>query len=190
MDRNASFDATDMEIIASLKARRERMGLTQSQVSAAMNEMGLKLDQSGLSRVEKGKRALTVGEAAAYARALSTTLEEALRNDPLDMLIADTRAKLRALENSRANAVAALGTYSSQMERLSEALDVALEFIDAHSGNASLQARIEASLIPVLKDSYPLVSGDAEDRIAAALDELEQTTTHSAALRHSRGESV
>lgn len=186
MERPANIDAADMAVVASLKARRERLGLTQSEVAAALKDQGLRLDQSGLSRAELGKRALTVGEASAYARALSTTLDEVLRNDPFDDFVAEARAGLRALEQARTNSLAALLAYSNQMDRYKLVLNQAKELIATHERDAAFLPRIEKDLMPAIQDSWGLVSEEAEDRIALALDELEQTTTHSLALRKSR----
>lgn len=190
MERHANIDATDLAIVASLKARRERMELTQSQVAAALKDQGVKLDQSGLSRAEQGKRALTVGEASAYAGVLCTTLDEVLRSDPLDELVADCRARVRALELSRSNALTALLSYSRNMDQLSSTLEQARDFSQHHSANEEERMRVDTLLWPVIEDARLLMSEEAEVRIANALDELEQTTTHSLSLRRSRGEEV
>lgn len=100
--------AKDQALVATLRARRELLGYTQTEVAERLKEQGFNLGQSGLSRVEKGDRVLTVGEALAYARALDATLNELLEPEPEDELIAEGRNLLRLLNASQRDAAMVL----------------------------------------------------------------------------------
>lgn len=97
MVRHANIAADDLKIMEKLRARRITRNVSQTEVAAAIAAQGIRMNQPGLSRAEKGERAFSVAEASAYARALHTTLEELLSDDLDSTFEVDARATLRAL---------------------------------------------------------------------------------------------
>ena len=65
-------------IYTCLHAIRKRQGLTQGQVVARLQVMGVNIDQQSLSRIEKDQRAVTDYELACLCRALHVTEREML----------------------------------------------------------------------------------------------------------------
>ncbi|MFD2674804.1 helix-turn-helix domain-containing protein [Gulosibacter bifidus] len=55
-------------------AARKAVGVNQQEVTAAVANMGINLPVSALSKIEKGQRRVTVGEAAALAEAVGVDL--------------------------------------------------------------------------------------------------------------------
>lgn len=71
---------------------RKAQGISQRALAERLAEVGLTIDASAITRLEKGSRAIRLGEALAIAEALSTDLEELLGPDPkrrMEMLRAE-----------------------------------------------------------------------------------------------------
>ena len=60
----------------SVRQLRDRTGIAQYQLVARLELLGLRMDQSSLSRIESGKRFVLDYEAAALAKALGVTVGE------------------------------------------------------------------------------------------------------------------
>lgn len=67
--------------------KRAKPPVTQNELAARLQVMGLRLDQSAISKIEKGQRPVFDYEVAALAQALGV---------PPDYLLADTRATVDA----------------------------------------------------------------------------------------------
>lgn len=66
----------ESEFGESVKRTRTRMGLSQRAFAQRLTDAGLVLDASAISRIEQGKRAVRLGEAAVIANALDVDLDD------------------------------------------------------------------------------------------------------------------
>ena len=73
------FDGNKNIISEKLKEAREQAGLSQSQLAAKMQTLGVNIDQQMISRIEKNQRFVTDYELACFCRILNVSLEEMLR---------------------------------------------------------------------------------------------------------------
>lgn len=118
MVRHANIAADDLKIMEKLRARRVTLNLSQTQVATAIAAQGIRMNQPGLSRAEKGERALSVAEASAYARALGTTLEELLSDDLDSTFEVDARATLRDLHVNLSNLLSSSSNLEEAIHKL------------------------------------------------------------------------
>ena len=68
-----------------VREHRLALGLTQGAFALVLAEHGLSLDASAISRIEKGIRALRLGEAHVIARTFGVELEDFLRSSMTDV---------------------------------------------------------------------------------------------------------
>jgi len=73
------FDGNKNIISEKLRCTREQAGLSQSQLAAKMQTLGVNIDQQMISRIEKNQRFVTDYELACFCRILNVSLEEMLR---------------------------------------------------------------------------------------------------------------
>lgn len=77
---------TQDEVIEEIVALRERQGVSQSDLADVLG-----LDQSAVSRIERGERGLAVAELAGIAERLGVSVDSILRDDQAaEVLRADT----------------------------------------------------------------------------------------------------
>ncbi|WP_076623911.1 helix-turn-helix transcriptional regulator [Leucobacter chironomi] len=176
MSNRANVAAEDFTLAQKLRERRERLGLSQTEVATLISDAGIRMSQTAMSRIEKGERALTVGEALVYASALQTTLEELLSSDKIDEIIADGLATLRALETSRRGAMKSLHEHWEQMRQLRRILLDAFDLQEDAATSDAQRERLTTQLIDRAIVQDPDAHEDAELRIARALDALEKST--------------
>ncbi|MEU6039766.1 helix-turn-helix transcriptional regulator [Actinomadura sp. NPDC047616] len=69
------------EIVFAQRARevREKLGMSQTQLSTALRLKGVKIDPTSITRLEKGTRGIRLDEAVAIARVFDRTVDEMLR---------------------------------------------------------------------------------------------------------------
>lgn len=72
------FDNKKNLIAEKLRKSREEAGLSQTQLAAQMQTLGVNIDQQMLSRIEKNLRMVTDYELACFCRLLNVSLEEML----------------------------------------------------------------------------------------------------------------
>lgn len=60
---------------AQVRALREQLGLTQEQLAARMQVMGVQVNQKAISRVETGDRVVADYELAAFSKVLGAGVE-------------------------------------------------------------------------------------------------------------------
>lgn len=63
-----------------LRQYREAAGLSQSQIAAKMQTLGVNIDQQMISRIEKNQRFVTDYELASFCRILNVQLEDMLKD--------------------------------------------------------------------------------------------------------------
>lgn len=187
MDNRTNISASDFALMQRLRERREQSGLTQTEIAHLLTQGGVRMSQAAISRIEKGERALTVGEAQCYAQILHTSLEDLLRADEVDVVIADCRAHLRSMEASRNSAIRALNEHWTQIRRLREITDHAREVLAGGTLSASQAQKLdEHFFLPTHMELPPHDTG-AELRIARALDALEASTANEATIAATDG---
>jgi transcriptional regulator with XRE-family HTH domain len=77
---------TQEQVIEEIVALRERQGVSQRQLADVLG-----LDQSAVSRIERGERGLAVAELAGIAEHLGASVDAILRDDQeIELLRADT----------------------------------------------------------------------------------------------------
>lgn len=76
--QNEERSTLDKEVGKRFRALRTEKDLTQAAVAARLEESGLSLDPTAITRIERGSRTLRLGEAVAIAAALDTSLERVL----------------------------------------------------------------------------------------------------------------
>ncbi|WP_155770007.1 helix-turn-helix transcriptional regulator [Mycobacterium asiaticum] len=81
------------------KAARLRAGLTQQELSVRLNEAGVKLDTSAITRIEAGQREPRLSEALAISQVLGFCLDDLVRREDLDFYMSDVN---RLMNESRA----------------------------------------------------------------------------------------
>lgn len=188
MDQRSNISATDLTLLLRLKARRERMELSQIEVARLMSEAGVRMSQTAVSRAELGTRALTVGEAHVYAQILGTSIAELLRDDPIDELVADTRARLRAADVSRRSALAALENHARAIDAILPTLAQLSEAVEHSKPNPELHSRLTEIEKQAILDAQALVGQEIETGLAETIDALSHSTAATAALRYTHGE--
>ena len=72
------FDHNKNVVSRIVKERRLAAGLTQAQLAAQMQTMGVNLDQQMISKIESNRRFVTDYELACICRVLKLSTEEAL----------------------------------------------------------------------------------------------------------------
>lgn len=180
MDNRTNISATDFALIQKLRERREQLGLSQTEAAQLLTQGGVRMSQAAVSRIEKGERALTVGEAQCYAHILHTSLEGLLRSDEVDEVIADSRALIRAMEASRNSAIKALNEHWGQITRLQEVADRARKLLAEGALSTPQTQKLEEHFFLPAYLELPQHDKEAELRVARALDTLESTTINEA----------
>lgn len=105
---------------ARVKLARERLGITQQQLSDRLRVLGLKVDTSAITRIEGGSRDPRLSEAQAIAHAFGIALLD-LIPPPTDELVIANR--LRELSVTEADLGAAVERYEAARQALGAALD-------------------------------------------------------------------
>jgi len=72
------FDGNKNLISEKLRDSREKAGLSQSQLAAKMQTLGVNIDQQMISRIEKNQRFVTDYELACFCRILNVGLKDML----------------------------------------------------------------------------------------------------------------
>lgn len=72
------FDGNKNLISKKLRDSREKAGLSQSQLAAKMQTLGVNIDQQMISRIEKNQRFVTDYELACFCRILNVDLKKML----------------------------------------------------------------------------------------------------------------
>lgn len=67
-------------ISARLKARRKRCKVTQQELAARMQVLGVNIDQRSISKIEHNDRAVTDFELACFCKALQCTEQDLLQD--------------------------------------------------------------------------------------------------------------
>lgn len=106
------FSRIDDEFGEALRIARQAKGVTQEELAAALESMGLKLSQATIGKIERGDRKVTVGEAHALSRSLRLYNDELMRGVSatsalalqagLDRLRDDVKDALHAFEAGQA----------------------------------------------------------------------------------------
>lgn len=76
--RKLQFESQKNIISQTLKLYRIRSGLTQAQLAARMQTMGINLDQQMISKIESNARLVTDYELACFCKALRITPQQLL----------------------------------------------------------------------------------------------------------------
>jgi transcriptional regulator with XRE-family HTH domain len=71
----------DDQFAANARIARENARLTQGDLAALIGRFDLPVTRQTITRIERGDRKVTIGEAQAIANALDTPLEEMLEQD-------------------------------------------------------------------------------------------------------------
>ncbi len=179
MNNHANVSAPDVALVNLVKARREQQGMSQGELASKMTSEGVRMSQSALSRIEQGDRALTVGEAQLAASLLGTTLEALLRSDPVDELIAELHASLRAATISRDNALSALQIHIQAMDRIEKILQTLQAAIDQTPSQSDDATRLLAAQERAFEKAPEFLSEKIEMTFAKAMDDLGTTTSYS-----------
>ncbi|MDD6644043.1 MAG: helix-turn-helix transcriptional regulator [Firmicutes bacterium] len=74
------YDTKKNVISKQLKLARVKEGLSQSQLAARMQTLGVSIDQQMISRIEANARMVTDYELASFSRALHVPPEELLKD--------------------------------------------------------------------------------------------------------------
>ena len=74
------FNGNKNVISLKLRLAREAAGLSQSQLAARMQTLGVNIDQQMISRIEKNLRFVTDYELASFCRILNVRLEDMLES--------------------------------------------------------------------------------------------------------------
>lgn len=173
MDNRSNVSAPDLLLVDRLRALREKLQLSQTDIAKQMREDGIRMSQTAMSRIEKGERGLTVGEAQSFARILGTTLEEVLRDDIVDDWAADYRTALRALNIAHATAIRALDEYRKHLEALRYVEGNAERLKADPSTDPEVTKKLEAKVLTPLAAAKPLYGQSAEAWLLDAARALE-----------------
>jgi transcriptional regulator with XRE-family HTH domain len=123
-----------------VRARRERLGLSQSELAAAVSDMGVPMVHQTIYRVEVGPRAVRLEEAAAISEALDATLVELVESPE----VATMRQALDAADKSL--------TDLSNMELVKAQRRVA-EIADGLEDSGGLDANLRQEVSTLLAQS-------------------------------------
>lgn len=103
----------------SVRERREDLGMSQRELAEKLGVHHLKLDPTAITRIEKGQRAVRLGEAVMIAHALKTQLNFLLARRTTANLLAEM-ARLQGMRDTARDAM-------KEYERDIEALRVQIE---------------------------------------------------------------
>jgi transcriptional regulator with XRE-family HTH domain len=150
-EESADLTGMDRRIVTNLKAARLRAGLSQTEVGRRMQEMGYPtFIQQTITRIEAGRRVVSVGEAASLARCTGTTLD-ALTRPPEHAregwLLVDKARQIRA-------AMAAIRAAARDIRGLRKELDALIRRTE-DSGQGDELADELALARRALKDTEP-----------------------------------
>ena len=76
--KKIQFDNNKNVITERLKAFREKAGLSQHQLAAQMQTIGINIDQQMISKIENNQRQVTDYELACFCSILNISLEDML----------------------------------------------------------------------------------------------------------------
>ncbi|KAA1426473.1 helix-turn-helix domain-containing protein [Nocardioides antri] len=82
LSTSANDGATPEEVFAArVRSERERQGLSQARVADRMRLVGVDIDATAITRIERGERRVRLNEAVALAQALQLELQELVMPD-------------------------------------------------------------------------------------------------------------
>lgn len=106
------FSRIDDQFGEALRIARQAKSVTQEELAAALESMGVKLSQATIGKIERGERKVTVGESHALSRALRLYDDELVRGisattalalqRKLDQLRDEVKDALHAFEAAQA----------------------------------------------------------------------------------------
>lgn len=80
--RDQSHESPDQRIAANVRSLRERKGISQSVLAAAMSERGIPWHQQTVGRIESGQQQLRAAELVELAAVLKTSLDRFTWSSP------------------------------------------------------------------------------------------------------------
>lgn len=114
----------DDEFGEALRIARQAKGVTQEELSAMLEPMGVKLSQATIGKIERGDRKVTIGESHALARALRLYGDELVRGVSATTSLA-LRRKLAEFRDEAKDALHAFEAAQALVEVQASALELA-----------------------------------------------------------------
>lgn len=133
----------DEEFGEALRIARQAKGVTQEELSNAVEAMGIKLSQATIGKIERGERKVTVGESHAISRALRIWQEDLVRGISGATAL-DLQERLNKLRDEAKNALHAFQAGQALVAAQSQALEI--------DDRQSLDGAIAESLEALVED--------------------------------------
>lgn len=172
MKQTIPSSAEDLELVRNLTQRRKELRITQHELAERMSRIGVALPQSSISKVEKGSRNLSAGEASAYAQALGISLTDLLPPSPESNLLFKAKVAQRKTQSALRKLLSSANELLTALEDETQAINALREITP---DTVSSQRSIEE----------PLAQYEHRTSTASSLDLESKTKTLASALEKS-----
>lgn len=134
-------ESTEATFSKRVREERESAGLSQTELARKLDGHGLKLDPTAITRLERGSRAIRLGEAVAIAEVLGQPLPEMLR-PRIESALAEAEWRAQQATIDAARARGALQEAEKKEKALSEAAAALKERAEARAAAEELSDKL------------------------------------------------